>query len=75
MNGAMSEEQFLVQAARDQRAMIAILAIEQLTGVVLPSSTVIVANGTAIQTDRPLEVLQRLEEAEAARPAGDWIRS
>ena len=65
MNGAMSEEQFLVQAARDQRAMIAILAIEQLTGVVLPSSTVIVANGTAIQTDRPLEVLQRLEEAEA----------
>ena len=65
MNGAMSEEQFLVQAARDQRAMIAILAIEQLTGVVLPSSTVIVANGTAIQTDRPLEVLEKLEEAEA----------
>jgi hypothetical protein len=66
MNGAMTQEQFLVQAARDQRAMIAVLAIEQLTGVVLPQPTVIVASGSAIQADRPLELLKKLEEAENA---------
>lgn len=71
MNGAMTQEQFLVQAARDQRAMVAVLAIEQLTGVVLPQPTVIVANGAAIQTDRPLDVLKKLEEAEEAESTAE----
>ena len=64
MNGAMTQQQFLVQAARDQRAMVAIMAIEQLTGVVLPQPTIISASGMATRTDRPLEVLATLEDAE-----------
>ncbi len=45
-SGAMSRTQFIVQAARDQRAMISILAIEQLTGAVRPPATVIMGPGT-----------------------------
>lgn len=33
MNGAISREELIIQAARDQRTMVQLLAIEQLTGV------------------------------------------
>lgn len=61
MNGAITEDQFVVQAARDQRAMIAVLAIEQLTGVVMPQPTVLVANASATSSDSHLEVIKRYE--------------
>lgn len=32
LSGALTQEQFVVQAARDQRMMISVLAVEQLTG-------------------------------------------
>lgn len=47
MSGAISRETFIVQAARDQRAMVAVLAIEQLTRVAQPKATVISAGGTS----------------------------
>ena len=41
LSGALDQEQFLSLSARDHRSMIAVLAIEQLTGVVKPPSTII----------------------------------
>ncbi|MBO9670983.1 MAG: hypothetical protein J7485_10735 [Sphingobium sp.] len=49
-SGAINKAQFIVQAARDQRSMIAFLAIEQLTGAVRPKSTLISPGGTAAST-------------------------
>ena len=41
MNGGIDREELSVQAARDVRAMVSILAIEQLTGLLTPDPTVI----------------------------------
>ena len=46
LNGAIDEPQLIVQAARDQRTMVAILAIEQLTQAARPPVTIL---GTDIQ--------------------------
>lgn len=70
---ALSKTSFVVQAARDQRSMIAILAIEQLTGAVRPKSTVISPGGTAATSfsgEAAAQLLRdaqkRVSEAEAA---------
>ncbi len=47
LSGALSETEFPIQAARDQRIMVSLLAIEQLTGVVTPKSVAIQASGNA----------------------------
>ncbi|PHR92131.1 MAG: hypothetical protein COA69_08980 [Robiginitomaculum sp.] len=41
MNGAYSRQEMQIQAARDQRMMVAVLAIEQLTGVSRGRSTIL----------------------------------
>ncbi|MEP7006935.1 MAG: hypothetical protein ABI810_13200 [Sphingomonas bacterium] len=48
LSGAISKETLIVQAARDQRSMVAVLAIEQLTHVARPDSTVLSAGSTAV---------------------------
>lgn len=40
-SGALTKESFIIQAARDQRSMVAILAIEQLTRAARPNPTII----------------------------------
>lgn len=60
LSGALSKPEFLALAARDHRSMIAILAIEQLTGVVKPPSTVISGPATRAvlaQTELLVKVL------------------
>jgi hypothetical protein len=47
MNGAISEDELVVQAARDQRIMLGILAIEQLTSTLAPQPVVL---GSIAQT-------------------------
>ncbi|HMP44244.1 MAG TPA: hypothetical protein PKD99_03990, partial [Sphingopyxis sp.] len=47
LNGAIGELEMSVQAARDQRIIVSILAIEQLTGVVTPRPVVIGSSGSA----------------------------
>ena len=47
LNGAIGELEMSVQAARDQRIIVSILAIEQLTGVVMPRPVVIGSSGNA----------------------------
>lgn len=41
LSGALEREQFIIQAARDQQTMLAILAIEQLTQVARPAPTIL----------------------------------
>jgi len=68
LSGAIDRSAFVVQAGRDWRAMIAILAIEQLTRVARPPSTVIAAGSTTanVQSEsdaiRQLIIAQSLEE-------------
>lgn len=50
LNGSIGRAQLVVQAARDQRAMVKILAIEQLTRVARAPSTVVVAPSTSAGT-------------------------
>ncbi|MBF9152516.1 hypothetical protein [Novosphingobium jiangmenense] len=47
LSGAISKTIFVTQAARDQRSMIAFLAIEQLTGAVKPPATIISGPATS----------------------------
>lgn len=47
LSGAISKTVFITQAARDQRSMIAFLAIEQLTGVAKPPATIISGPATS----------------------------
>jgi hypothetical protein len=49
-SGAINRTQFIIQAARDQRSMVAVLAIEQLTGAVRPKATIISGPGTSANT-------------------------
>ena len=64
LSGAISRPSFVVQAARDQRTMVAILAIEQLTGAMRTRSTVISgpATSTVISNNE-----KAIELAEALR--------
>lgn len=73
LSGALTKSQFIIQAARDQRVMTSILAIEQLTGAVRPPSTIISGPGTqasAFSGARAAELVEdyreRLKVAEKA---------
>lgn len=78
LSGAISKTQFIIQSARDHRTMVAILAIEQLTGAYRPSSTVISPGGTAasvISGEQAAELIRdydaKLATATAARKAAE----
>lgn len=71
MSGAIDKPTFVVQAGRDWRAMIAVLAIEQLTRAVRPSSTVLTPGGTAISITDPAEAVRKLQEAKDERTAAE----
>ncbi|QDZ06381.1 hypothetical protein FPZ24_01920 [Sphingomonas panacisoli] len=47
MSGAIGRDEFIVQSARDQRNMVAILAIEQLTRSASPRATLLTAGGAS----------------------------
>jgi hypothetical protein len=67
LSGAISQDQFVTLAARDHRSMVAVLAIEQMTGVVKAPSTVI--SGPAVQAmlGRSEELIEMLEKYRAER--------
>lgn len=73
LNGAISKQAFIVQAGRDARAMVAVMAIEQLTGTIRPPATII--SGPAVTANAQLSselvtlyaaAAKRRDEAEAA---------
>ena len=75
MNGAIDRTSFVVQAGRDWRAMIAILAIEQLTQVQRPLSTTISAAGTSATVIGGEDAQRELEAAQAQlATANDHLR-
>jgi hypothetical protein len=64
MSGAISKDELIIQAARDQRAMVAVLAIEQLTGAIKAKATVISAGGAAATYSDPTALYQALKSAQ-----------
>ncbi|WP_310475918.1 hypothetical protein, partial [Sandarakinorhabdus sp.] len=70
LSGAIGKEAFSVQAGRDARAMVAVLAIEQLTGAIRRPSTIISGPATAVQLQTANNALALLGPAqERARDA------
>lgn len=74
LSGGISRETLIVQAARDQRAMVAVLAIEQLSRTVRPAATVISAATTSATISNPalteLIVDLRKDETSAKQALG-----
>ncbi|MFN2100342.1 hypothetical protein [Altererythrobacter sp. MF3-039] len=78
LSGALTREQFVALAARDHRSMVAVLAIEQLTGVVKPRATVIsgpAARAAIAQGEKVANLLTTYQkeraDAEAAQKSAD----
>lgn len=61
LSGALTPQQFIVQAARDQRSMVAVLAIEQLTRAARPAATILAAGGTSasVASDKAATLIQQ----------------
>lgn len=63
LNGGIGELELPIQAARDQRLMVSILAIESLTGAVTPKPVVIGASADASGGASGAEAAVRLDNA------------
>lgn len=70
LSGAYDEAQVAIQAVRDQRLIVSILAIEQLTGAVTPKPVVIGATSAAAAGVTG-DALVRLDDARKAKEASD----
>ena len=64
LNGQISDFEYPIIAARDQRIMTSILAIEQLTGAVLPKPVVIAATGSASTGQSTSDAILSLDNAD-----------
>jgi hypothetical protein len=71
LSGAISADEFPIIAARDQRIMVSILAIEQLTGSITPRGLAISSGGNAGTGANSAETLRLLAEARAAVVSAD----
>lgn len=73
LSGAISEEEFMIQAARDQRAMVQVLAVEQLTGAARAQATAlttVASSMTSGATDVGIAALRAArEDLDAKRAA------
>jgi hypothetical protein len=69
LNGGIGDLELPIQAARDQRLMVSILAIESLTGAVTPKPVVIGANANASGGASGAEAAVRLDDAYKALQA------
>ncbi len=78
LSGALGKDQFIVQAARDQRSMVAVLAVEQLTGAIRAKPTIISGPATSasiIDGDKVAELVTLYtEEKKAAVAARDTAK-
>jgi hypothetical protein len=71
LSGAISRPTFVVQAGRDWRAMIAILAIEQLTRAARPASTIISAGSTSAHVESATDIYRQLAIAQDSERAAE----
>jgi chaperonin cofactor prefoldin len=65
LSGAITEQEFIVQAARDQRAMVHVLAIEQLAGTSKAQSTALTTLAKAASSGVTADAIQSLDKAES----------
>lgn len=63
INGQISDYEYPIIAARDQRIMTSILAIEQLTGTVMPKPSVIAVTGNSSTGQSTEDAIRSLESA------------
>jgi len=63
MNGGIGPEALVVQAARDQRMAVSILAIEQLTGVARVQATALVGTAKASLDGSPARLWDKAKDA------------
>ncbi|MDX2298673.1 MAG: hypothetical protein NW204_03020 [Xanthomonadaceae bacterium] len=70
LNGAYNELEISIQAIRDQRLIVSILAIEQITGVVTPAPVIIGAAGTSSGGGGNAAIV-RLDDALKAKEAAE----
>lgn len=61
-SGAIGKEEFKIQAARDHRLVIAILAIEQLSGAVVPRPIALTSAAQADTGTKLLEIQENLDK-------------
>ncbi|HBH88281.1 MAG TPA: hypothetical protein DDZ43_11810 [Hyphomonadaceae bacterium] len=66
MNGGIDRAELSVQAARDVRAMVSILAIEQLTGLLTPDPTVISSQNSSTALSGAVEMAEAVIDARNA---------
>jgi hypothetical protein len=62
LNGAIDKDELVVQAARDQRVMVSILAIEQLTGVYTPAIVALTTEAKASASGPTAENLKLIDD-------------
>ncbi len=63
LSGAIGEIELPIVAIRDQRVMVSILAIEQLTGAVTPKPVIISSGGSASTGQNAAEILKLVAKA------------
>ncbi len=63
MSGAISKEEFMIQAARDQRTIVQVLAIEQLTGAARAQATALTTIAQALGSGTTEEAILQLGAA------------
>lgn len=69
INNGIGSLELSVQAARDQRLIVATLAIEQLTGVVMPKATIIGSFGDTAGGGSAAAAVVAIDEAQKAQAA------
>lgn len=69
MSGAIDYAEFIIQAARDQRMAVTVLAIEQLTGVVRGNATALTAIARASVDGHPVALLADAKKSHDAAKA------
>ncbi len=65
LGGLIDQDELAIQAGRDWRAMIAVLAIEQLTRTARPPSTILIAGGTTASVSTPSEFASGMSVAKS----------
>lgn len=71
LSGAIGPDEFSIVAARDQRIMVSVLAIEQLTGAITPRPVAIGGGGSGTTGLNPTEMVKLIAEGQAAVQAAD----
>lgn len=63
LNGSIGDDEYPIVAARDQRVITSILAIEQLTGATLAKPIVIASEGSNLSEDSTGDAVVRIDDA------------